>query len=88
MEPIRPAIDAFVLDLLEERILTSRDFAEFRTVFAAYALRSRTSLRLPWGAGDYSWRRLSFTSRKRSGPRRRPAAMRTRPFFVHGRSGT
>jgi CRISPR-associated endonuclease Cas1 len=28
MEPIRPAVDAFVLDLLEERILTSRDFAE------------------------------------------------------------
>jgi CRISPR/Cas system-associated endonuclease Cas1 len=28
MEPIRPAVDAFVLDLLEERTLTSRDFAE------------------------------------------------------------
>lgn len=28
MEPVRPAIDAFVLDLLEERVLTSRDFAE------------------------------------------------------------
>jgi hypothetical protein len=28
MEPIRPAVDAFALDLLEERILTSRDFAE------------------------------------------------------------
>jgi CRISPR-associated endonuclease Cas1 len=28
MERIRPAVDAFVLDLLEERILTSRDFAE------------------------------------------------------------
>ena len=28
MEPIRPAVDAFVLDLLEERILTSHDFAE------------------------------------------------------------
>jgi CRISPR-associated endonuclease Cas1 len=28
MEPIRPAVDAFVLDLLEERILSSRDFAE------------------------------------------------------------
>jgi CRISPR-associated endonuclease Cas1 len=28
MEPIRPAVDAFILDLLEERILTSRDFAE------------------------------------------------------------
>lgn len=27
MEPVRPAVDAFVLDLLEERILTSRDFA-------------------------------------------------------------
>lgn len=27
-EPIRPAVDAFVLDLLEERILTSHDFAE------------------------------------------------------------
>ena len=26
MEPIRPAVDAFVLDLLEERVLTSRDF--------------------------------------------------------------
>ena len=26
MEPIRPAVDAFVLDTLEERILTSRDF--------------------------------------------------------------
>ncbi|HEY6326925.1 MAG TPA: CRISPR-associated endonuclease Cas1 [Candidatus Cybelea sp.] len=28
MEPIRPAVDAFVLDVLEERILTSRDFVE------------------------------------------------------------
>ena len=28
MEPIRPAVDAFVLDLLEERVLTSRDFIE------------------------------------------------------------
>jgi CRISPR-associated endonuclease Cas1 len=28
MEPIRPAVDAFVLDLLEERVLTSRDFVE------------------------------------------------------------
>jgi CRISPR-associated endonuclease Cas1 len=28
MEAIRPAADAFVLDLLEERVLTSRDFAE------------------------------------------------------------
>jgi CRISPR-associated endonuclease Cas1 len=28
MEPVRPAVDAFVLDLLEERILTSRDFVE------------------------------------------------------------
>jgi CRISPR-associated endonuclease Cas1 len=28
MEPIRPAVDAFVLDLLEQRTLTSRDFAE------------------------------------------------------------
>jgi CRISPR-associated endonuclease Cas1 len=28
MEPIRPAVDAFVLDLLEERVLTSHDFAE------------------------------------------------------------
>jgi len=28
MEPIRPVVDAFVLDLLEERVLTSRDFAE------------------------------------------------------------
>ena len=28
MEPVRPAVDAFVLDLLEERILTSHDFAE------------------------------------------------------------
>jgi CRISPR-associated endonuclease Cas1 len=28
MEPIRPAVDSFVLDLLEERILTSRDFVE------------------------------------------------------------
>jgi CRISPR-associated endonuclease Cas1 len=28
MEPIRPAVDAFVLDLLEERVLTARDFAE------------------------------------------------------------
>ena len=28
MEPVRPAVDAFVLDLLEERVLTSRDFIE------------------------------------------------------------
>jgi len=28
MEPMRPTVDAFVLDLLEERVLTSRDFAE------------------------------------------------------------
>ena len=28
MEPVRPAVDAFVLDLLEERVLTARDFAE------------------------------------------------------------
>ena len=28
MEAIRPAVDAFVLDLLEERVLTSRDFVE------------------------------------------------------------
>ena len=28
MEPIRPAVDTFVLDLLEERVLTSRDFVE------------------------------------------------------------
>jgi CRISPR-associated endonuclease Cas1 len=28
MEPIRPCVDAFVLDLLEERVLTSRDFVE------------------------------------------------------------
>ena len=28
MEPIRPSVDAFVLDLLEERVLTSRDFVE------------------------------------------------------------
>jgi CRISPR-associated endonuclease Cas1 len=28
MEPIRPRVDAFVLDLLEERVLTSRDFVE------------------------------------------------------------
>ncbi len=28
LEPIRPAVDAFVLDLLEERVLTSRDFVE------------------------------------------------------------
>jgi CRISPR-associated endonuclease Cas1 len=28
MEPVRPAVDAFVLDLLEERVLTSRDFLE------------------------------------------------------------
>ncbi len=28
MEPVRPAVDAFVLDLLEERVLTSRDFVE------------------------------------------------------------
>ncbi len=28
MEPIRPAVDAFVIDLLEERVLTSRDFVE------------------------------------------------------------
>jgi CRISPR-associated endonuclease Cas1 len=28
MEPVRPAVDAFVLDLLEERALTSRDFVE------------------------------------------------------------
>jgi hypothetical protein len=28
MEPVRPMVDAFILDLLEERILTSRDFVE------------------------------------------------------------
>jgi CRISPR-associated endonuclease Cas1 len=28
MEPVRPAVEAFVLDLLEERVLTSRDFVE------------------------------------------------------------
>ncbi len=28
MEPVRPAVDSFVLDLLEERVLTSRDFVE------------------------------------------------------------
>jgi CRISPR-associated endonuclease Cas1 len=28
MEPIRPGVDAFVLDLLEDRIFTSRDFVE------------------------------------------------------------
>jgi len=28
MEPLRPCVDAFVLDLLEERVLTSRDFIE------------------------------------------------------------
>jgi CRISPR-associated endonuclease Cas1 len=28
MEPIRPAVDAFILDLLDERVLTSRDFVE------------------------------------------------------------
>src|SRR5580692_813672 len=28
MEAIRPAVDSFVLDLLEERVLTSRDFVE------------------------------------------------------------
>ncbi len=28
LEPIRPAVDAFVLDLLEERVLTARDFVE------------------------------------------------------------
>jgi CRISPR-associated endonuclease Cas1 len=28
MEAVRPAVDAFVLDLLEERVLTSRDFVE------------------------------------------------------------
>lgn len=28
MEPIRPDVDAFVLDLLEDRVFTSRDFAE------------------------------------------------------------
>jgi CRISPR-associated endonuclease Cas1 len=28
MEPVRPVVDAFVLDLLEERVLTSRDFVE------------------------------------------------------------
>jgi hypothetical protein len=28
MEAARPAVDAFVLDLLEERVLTSRDFVE------------------------------------------------------------
>jgi hypothetical protein len=28
MEPIRPVVDAFVLDLLDERTLTSRDFVE------------------------------------------------------------
>ncbi len=28
MEPVRPIVDAFVLDLLEERVLTSRDFVE------------------------------------------------------------
>lgn len=28
MEPVRPSVDAFVLDLLEERVLTSRNFVE------------------------------------------------------------
>ncbi len=28
MEPVRPAVDAFILDLLDERVLTSRDFVE------------------------------------------------------------
>jgi hypothetical protein len=28
MEPIRPDVDAFILDLLEDRVFTSRDFAE------------------------------------------------------------
>jgi CRISPR-associated endonuclease Cas1 len=28
MEPVRPMVDAFILDLLEERILTARDFVE------------------------------------------------------------
>ena len=28
MEPIRPDVDRFVLDLLEERVLTARDFVE------------------------------------------------------------
>jgi CRISPR-associated endonuclease Cas1 len=28
IEPVRPAVDAFILDLLEERVLTSRDFIE------------------------------------------------------------
>jgi CRISPR-associated endonuclease Cas1 len=28
MEPVRPVVDAFILDLLEERVLTSRDFVE------------------------------------------------------------
>jgi hypothetical protein len=28
MEPIRPDVDAFVLDMLEDRVFTSRDFAE------------------------------------------------------------
>jgi CRISPR-associated endonuclease Cas1 len=28
MEPVRPAVDAFVLDLLEERVLISRNFVE------------------------------------------------------------
>lgn len=28
MEPVRPGVDAFVLDLLEDRTFTSRDFVE------------------------------------------------------------
>jgi CRISPR-associated endonuclease Cas1 len=28
MEPVRPDVDAFILDLLEDRVFTSRDFAE------------------------------------------------------------
>jgi CRISPR/Cas system-associated endonuclease Cas1 len=38
MEPLRPCVDAFVLDLLEERVLTSRDFIGFPMVFAVSGL--------------------------------------------------
>jgi CRISPR-associated endonuclease Cas1 len=43
MEPIRPAVDAFVLDLLEERVLTSRDFAELPNGICRSTDRCNTS---------------------------------------------
>ena len=65
MEPVRPDVDAFVLDLLEERSSTSRDFGSSRTVFAGSRapLTHELALTLPHGANacGRSWR----TSRKR-----------------------